>query len=351
MSRRRTTLKDVAEEVGVHTSTVSRALNPETRHFIRPEVAERIQAASERLNYRPNAAAYSLRTNKTRIIGVVIPDIANPVFPPIIRGIEDVLSERGYLAILVNSEPNNARHGAVLDALQSRGVDGLIMASLELGDSIIRGMIEDGLPAVTVNRRAEDADVPSVTNDEDQGIRLILEHLKGLGHSRVANVAGPQRISTGKARFEAFRRHARSMGFDTSEDLVVFAQSLNEAEGERCAAGLLDSLPRFTAIVASNDRLAVGAISLLRQRGIACPAEMSVTGFNDMPMVDRFEPPLTTVRVQQYEVGRLAASMLMKRLEGGELEPAEKHIVMPVELVVRASTAKPAIERRVARGR
>ncbi len=340
MARRRTTLKDVAEEVGVHTSTVSRALNPETRHFIRPEVAERILAVSERLNYRPNAAAYSLRTNKTRIIGVVIPDIANPVFPPIIRGIEDVLSERGYLAILVNSEPHNARHGAVLDALQSRGVDGLIMASLELGDSIIRGMIDDGLPAVTVNRRAEDADVPSVTNDEDQGMRLILEHLKALGHTRVANLAGPQSISTGKERFEAFRRHARAMGFDTSEDLVVFSQRLNEAEGERCAAELLDALSGFTAIVASNDRLAVGAISLLRRRGIACPAEMSVTGFNDMPMVDRFEPPLTTVRVQQYEVGRLAASMLMKRLDGGELEPSEEHIVVPVELVVRASTAR-----------
>lgn len=340
MSRRRTTLKDVADEVGVHTSTVSRALNPETRHFIRPEVAERILAVSERLSYRPNAAAYSLRTNKTRIVGVVIPDIANPVFPPIIRGIEDVLSQRGYMAILVNSEPHATRHGAVLDALQSRGVDGLIMASLERNDSIMRGLLADGVPAVTVNRRAEDADVPSVTNDEDEGLRLILEHLKGLGHTRVANVAGPQSISTGKARFEAFRRHARALGFDTSDDLVMFAASLNEAEGERCAQALLDTLPRFTAIVASNDRLAIGVISLLRRRGIVCPAEMSVTGFNDMPMVDRFEPPLTTVRVQQYEVGRLAASMLMKQLEGGRLEPAEKHVVMPVELVVRSSTAR-----------
>ena len=342
MVRRRTTLKDLAEEVGVHTSTVSRALNPETRHFIRPEVAERILAASERLSYRPNAAAYSLRTNKTRIIGVVIPDIANPVFPPIIRGIEDVLSERGYLAILVNSEPRNSRHSAVLDALQSRGVDGLIMASLERSDSIIRGLIDDGLPAVTVNRRAEDVDVPSVTNDEDQGMRLILEHLRGLGHTRVANVAGPQSISTGKERFEAFRVHARQLGFDTSDDLVVFAQGLNEEEGERCAAALLDTVARFTAIVASNDRLAVGAISLLRKRGLSCPSEMSVTGFNDMPMVDRFEPPLTTVRVQQYEVGRLAASMLMKRLDQGELADAEVHIVVPVELMVRGSTAKPA---------
>jgi LacI family transcriptional regulator len=340
MVRRRTTLKDVAEDVGVHVSTVSRALNPQTRHFIRPEVADRIIEASERLNYRPNAAAYSLRTKKTRIVGVVIPDITNPVFPPIIRGIEDVLSERGYLAILVNSEPASPSHADVIDALQSRGVDGLIMASLESNDRTLRELVASGLPVVTVNRRAVDDDIPSVTNDEEEGIRLILEHLRGLGHRRVVNIAGPQSISTGKARLDAFTRHGRALGFEVGRDLVFYASALNEAEGERCASLALEKASQFTAIVASNDRLAVGAISLLRQRGLACPGDISVTGFNDMPMVDRYEPPLTTIRVQQYEVGRLAAAMLLRRLEGAKVQPGEDHVVMPVELVVRASTAR-----------
>lgn len=339
MARRRTTLKDVAEDVGVHVSTVSRALNPDTRHFIRPEVAERILAASERLNYRQNAAAYSLRTNRTRIIGVVIPDIANPVFPPIIRGIEDVLSERGYMAILVNSEPRQARHGVAMAALQSRGVDGLVMASLERSDSILRGLVDEGLPVVTVNRRAEDIDVPSVTHDEDQGMRLVLEHLRGLGHSRVGHIAGPQTISTGKARLDAFKRHAAGLGFALSDELAIVADGLTEAEGERCAGLLLDRTVGMTALVTSNDLLAVGAISLMRRRGLGCPRDLSVTGFNDMPMVDRLEPPLTTVRVQQYELGRVAAGMLMRWLDGEEPGKAPQHVVMPVELVVRGSTA------------
>lgn len=340
MPRRRTTLRDVADAVGVHVSTVSRALNPQTRHFIRPEVAARILDASARLNYQPNAAAYSLRTNRTRIIGIVIPDIANPVFPPIIRGIEAVLSERGYMAILINSEPRSPRHGAIVSSLTARGVDGLIMASLERDDKTVMGLVEEGLAVVTVNRRVENVAVPSVTNDEEQGKRLILEHLYELGHRRVVNIAGPQNISTGKQRYDAFEAHRKALGFDTAPELVVFATALDEAEGERCAALALDTLGAFTALVASNDRLAVGALSLLRQRGIACPSAMSVTGFNDMPMVDRFEPALTTIRVKQQDVGRRAAELMLRRLEGGELTPEEAHVVMPVELIVRASTAR-----------
>lgn len=337
---RRTTLKDVAEAVGVHVSTVSRALNPATRHFIRPEVASRILAASTELNYRPNAAAYSLRTNRTHIVGVVIPDIANPVFPPIIRGIEDVLSERGFLAILVNTEAGSARHASAVGALHARGIDGLIVASLERNDTTVRALAEDGLPVVTVNRRSDDGVLASVTNDEDAGIRLILEHLRGLGHRRIVNIAGPQRISTGRDRLAAFERHRKALGFDTDPALVVVATALNEAEGERCTAHALDRLSGFTALVASNDRLATGALTELKRRGIVCPAQMSVTGFNDMPMVERLEPPLTTVRVQQYEVGRRAAEMLLGLVDG-KADGVVQHVVMPVELIVRASTAAP----------
>ncbi len=338
--RHRTTLKDVADEVGVHVSTVSRALNPATRHYIRPEVAERVLEASARLNYRPNAAAYSLRTNRTRIVGIVIPDIANPVFPPIIRGIEEVLSQQGYMSILVNSEARNAQHSSVISALAARGVDGLIVASLERNDKTLRSVIDEGLAVVTVNRRAEGTDIPSVTNDDDMGMRLILEHLRKLGHKRVINLAGPQNISTGKLRHDAFERHRKALGFDMGAGLVLFANALNETEGERCAAAAIDHCKGFTALVAANDLLAVGAIGLLRQRGISCPERISVTGFNDMPMVDRLEPPLTTVRVQQHEVGRRAARLLLRLLEGDVPPPLGSHIVMPVELVVRASTAK-----------
>lgn len=338
MARRRTTLRDVAAAVGVHVSTVSRALNPETRHFIRSEVVDRVLKVCRELDYRPNAAAYSLRTNRTRIIGVLIPDITNPVFPPIIRGIEDVLFSAGYMSILVNTDTRRALQDTLIGTLQDRGVDGLIVASLERDDTVVSGIVKDGLPLVTVNRRSDDPAVPSVTNDEDTGLRLILEHLREHGHRRIVNIAGPSRISTGKNRYDSFQRHRRSLGFDMADDLVLFADQLNESEGERLAADALDRIADFTAIVASNDRLAVGAIGTLRARGIDCPRTISVTGFNDMPMVDRLQPALTTVRVHQYEVGCRAAEMVLSRIQSRDQPAAAPHVVMPVELVVRAST-------------
>ena len=341
MSRKRPTLKDVADAVGVHTSTVSRALNPKTRHHITKEISDKILKASATLNYRQNAAAYTLRTNRTRIIGVIIPDITNPVFPPIIRGIEDVLANQGYMAIVVNTDGALPREASVIDMLCGRGVDGVIAASVERDDPALRRLGDDGIPVVTVNRRMDDPGIASIVNDEDQGIRSVLNHLVALGHRRIANIAGPQNLSTGKGRLDAFLRHRDDLGVPADERLIILADGFNEGEGERCAEALLASQADFTALVCSNDRLAIGAIAALRRHGHAVPADISVTGFNDMPMVDRLEPALTTVRVQQYAAGRMAAETLLARLEqkgGGE---TARHEVLPVELVVRASTARP----------
>ena len=342
MLRKRPTLKDVADAVGVHTSTVSRALNPKTRHYITPEVSEKILKASAALNYQQNTAAYTLRTRRTRIIGVIIPDITNPVFPPIIRGIEDVLAARGYMAILVNTDSTLPREASVIDMLCGRGVDGLIAASVERDDPALRRLAEEGIPVITVNRRMDDAGIASIVNDEDQGIRAVLDHLVALGHERIANIAGPQKLSTGKGRLDAFLCHRAALGLPADDGLIALADGFNEAEGERCTQALLARGARFTALVCSNDRLAVGAIGVLRRHGHAIPEGISVTGFNDMPMVDRLQPALTTVRVQQYAAGRIAAETLLARLEdGSDAVCAPGHEVLPVELIVRASTAPP----------
>lgn len=341
MPRKRPTLKDVADAVGVHTSTVSRALNPKTRHHIRREIADRILKASAALNYRQNAAAYTLRTNRTRIIGVIIPDIANPVFPPIIRGIEDALASHGYMAILVNTDGALPREASIIDMLCGRGVDGVIAASVERDDPALRQLADDGIPVVTVNRRMDDPAIASVVNDEDQGIRSVLDHLAALGHRRIANIAGPQKLSTGKGRLDAFLRHRDGLGLSADERLIVLADGFNESEGERCAKALLARQVPFTALVCSNDRLAIGAIAALRRHGHTIPADISVTGFNDMPMMDRLEPALTTIRVQQYTAGRIAAEALLRRLDQQEGDETVRHEVLPVELVVRGSTAPP----------
>ncbi len=336
--RKRVTLKDVAQAVGVHVSTVSRALDPKTRHLITSEVADEILKASERLDYRQNAAAYSLKTNRTRTIGVVLPDITNPIFPPIIRGVEDALAAHNYIAILANTDSNLSREEGITRTLRARGVDGLILASVEREDEAVTRLAQEGLAVVTVNRQVDDANVSSIAHDEDDGIRRVLAHLVALGHREIANIAGPQSLSTGEARYRAFERHRAGLGCGPDPGLVAFAEVFNEPEGERCAEALLDGGRPFTALVCSNDLLAVGATAALRRRGFACPEDVSITGYNDMPLVDRLYPPLTTIRIQQYRAGFEAAELLLELIQTQPDLRRPRHIVLPVELIVRGST-------------
>lgn len=337
--KRRATLKDVARAAGVHLSTVSRALNPRTEHLLTPAVVAEIRRISQRLDYRPNAAAHSLRTNRTRTIGIVVPDITNPVFPPIIRGIEDGLAKRGYLAILANTDGHIEREAEIADLLRGRGVDGLVLASVERQDSAVSRLSAEGMPIVTVNRRIDDPAVSSVVNDEDAGIFDVLSHLASLGHRSIANIAGPKTISTGVERYRAFERHRRALKLDPDPDLVVFADGFNEEEGFARTEELLRRTRKFSALVCANDRLAIGAIAALRRNGLDCPADISVTGYNDMPLVERLSPALTTVRIQQYEVGFEAAGILVDLIEAPPGQRLAKHIVRPISLIVRDSTS------------
>ncbi len=336
MAKKRVTLKEVAEAAGVHVSTVSRALDANTRHLINAKVVEKIVKISQDLDYRQNAAAYSLRTNRTRTIGVVIPDITNAIFPPIIRGIEDSLAAGGYLAIVGNTDGARERERNLLDTFVARGVDGFVVASVERVDDALDRLAADNIPVVTVNRRVDRDSVSSVIHDETEGVRRVLTHLVSLGHRKIAMIAGPQNSSTGAERFAAFKQFRRSMKLDTSDRLVAFAEGYNEAAGEQCVEELIAANADFTAIVCANDRLAVGAIEALSRRNLKCPEQISVTGYNDMPMMDRIHPPLTTVRIKQYNMGLEAGAMLQRLIEG-QTEP--EHTVLPVELMIRGSTA------------
>ena len=345
--KRRATLKDVARVAGVHLSTVSRALNPRTQHLLTRKVVEQIRMISRDLEYRPNAAAHSLRTNRTRTIGVVVPDITNPVFPPIIRGIEDALAKRGYVAILANTDGHIRHEAEIADLLRARGVDGLILASVEREDEAVSRLAAEGLPIVTVNRRVDDPAVSSVVNDENAGIRDVLRHLASLGHRAVANIAGPQALSTGVERYQAFETHRRALGLSSGAALVAFAAGFNEEEGFLRTEELLRSKAAgFTAIVCANDRLAIGALAALRQHGLDCPDNISVTGYNDMPLVDRLSPALTTVRIEQYEVGLDAADILVEMIGMEPDKRSPRHSVHPVKLIVRESTAPPPAVRK-----
>ncbi|MFB9983011.1 LacI family DNA-binding transcriptional regulator [Mesorhizobium newzealandense] len=336
-TKKRITLREVAEAVGVHVSTVSRALGPNTRHLINSDVVEQVIRASRQMDYRRHAAAYSLKTNRTKTVGVIVPDITNAIFPPMIRGIEDSLSTAGYLAIVGNTDGDNERERTLLDTLVGRGIDGLILASVERKDDVFDLAASESIPIVTVNRRPDRDSVHSIVHDESEGVRRALTHLVSLGHRRIAMIAGPQTLSTGAERYAAFVQSRSSLNLDSDESLVAFAQAYNESAGEHCVEELIAAGHTFTAILCANDRLAVGALAALSRRNLICPKDVSVTGYNDMPMVDRIDPPLTTIRIQQYRMGFEAGSMLQKLMNG---ESPAQVVVLPVELVIRSSTAR-----------
>ncbi|WP_299842585.1 LacI family DNA-binding transcriptional regulator [uncultured Paracoccus sp.] len=344
MVKKRVTLKDIAAEVGVHVSTVSRALDPALSDTLTPEVVTKIRDTADSLGYRPNRIAAGLRTNRTMTVGVMIPDITNVIFPPILRGIESVLEPLGYATIIVNTDSEAERENRLLNVLRDRGVDGIIHAAVLLSDPCITHAAEDGVPVVTLNRMVENSRIPYVINDEEAGVRGMLQHLIGLGHRRIAHLAGPQHLSTGQLRQAAFRKVAEELALDLDERLIVEASRFDEAEGRRAATDLLASGARFTAILCANDRLALGAIDGLAAQGLACPADVSVTGFNDMSFLELIRPRLTTVRIQQYDAGRTAADVLLKLIaaetgtETGAEAPLET--ILPVELVIRDSTAR-----------
>lgn len=335
----RVTLKDIARKSGVHVSTVSRALDPKSKTSLTNDVTTRVRKIAKELGYRPNKLAAGLRTNRSMSIGVMIPDITNSVFPPIVRGIEAVLEPLGYATIIVNTDNLPDRELRLTEVLREHGVDGIISVAALRNDPGLSDIVRQGTPVITLNRKLDRSPVPYVINEEPAGIRMIIQHLFDLGHRHIAHIAGPKELSTGRTRALAFVESCESLGLIDSSRTVELAKSYDEAEGERCAKKLMKETPSITAIVGANDRLAIGAYSGLEAIDLKVPFDVSVTGFNDMPMLDLVRPKLTTIRVLQYEAGRAGAEMLLKAIRGEAAGAIGT--VLPVELKVRDSTTAP----------
>ena len=339
MSPARITIKDVARRSGVHPSTVSRVLNPATRSMVSDALAARVLEIAAGLGYRRNPLASGLRTRRSFTVGVLIPDLSNPVFPPIVRGIERTLSANGFIAILADCANNEQTEQAIVENLQSRQIDGLILATAHRRDPVVEACVASGTPLVLVNRMLARTDVAAVVNDDELGIRLALEHLTGLGHRRIGYVGGPPSTSTGYDRHRAFLTVMRALGLELDTDLVLNARAFNEAAGQQAFFEILDSGTGPTAVVAANDLLALGGYDALAARGLSCPDDLSITGFNDMPFIDRCQPPLTTVHIPHDELGVQAALLLLERI-ADPATPARRLRLEPT-LTVRGSTRRP----------
>jgi LacI family transcriptional regulator len=330
-------LKDVAKAAGVHTATASRALNERTLSMVSPQTVIRVREAAEALGYRVNGMARGLKTRRSFTIGMVVPDITNPFFPPMVRGAEDGAAAAGYTLILANTdndEEKERRHQAVM---LERQVDGLLLASARRRDAVIEDLIASGVPFVLMNRTIDRGGVAAVIPDDHAGMALAVDHLYELGHRRMGHVAGPTATSSGARRAAGFDAAVRSLGLVPGPTIEVTSFTIEA--GRVAAEALLSSPARPTALIAANDLIALGIMDAAEGLGVSCPGELSLVGFNDMPFVDRLRPPLTTIRVDEYELGMRASRMLLALIE--DPQARLETIMLAPELVVRGSTSPP----------
>lgn len=337
----RVRIKDIAKELGLSSATVSRALNPETEHMIGKDQVKRVREFARKLGYIPNLAASALRTKKNHVIGVVIPDILNPVFPPMIKGIQSYLFRKGYVTIFVFSNNNQDEALEEVRRLSMRNVDGLIIASAFLEDRCVNEVLLQEIPLVLANRSIKDGHlVHQVLSDDQHGMELAIDHLQSLGHRHLVHFSGPNTILQGLKRRQAFEWLCQQKNMDF--DIVDYDQDDKHAfsieAGRVGANSYLDSGGKATGWIAGNDLMAIGAIKTCRERNIRIPDDISVCGFNDMPMSDMVNPSLTTISIPFEEIGEQAARMLIKEIN--DPWPSKQRLLMSPHLVVRESTAK-----------
>ena len=338
----RITLREVAEAAGVHMSTASRALNEDTRDVVNAETVARVLKAARKLGYKPNPLARGLRTNRTMTVGMIIPDIENPLFGPIIAGAESRLGSDGYSLLIADADLRDGSSvSRVIEALIERRTDGLIIATSARKDPTITDLAKRAIPAVLVNRTADSSPLPSIVGDDHAGIGLVVQHLVDMGHTRIGHVSGPHSMSTGHGRYQAFLSWTQSLGVKIDSSAIEEAEWYRVDAGLSSAEALLERRPDITAIVCANDLLAMGAYRAVRQRGLTVGADVAITGYNDIPLLDLLEPPLTSVRVPYRQMGSEAAALLISMLSNSSAADEPISMRLAPTLSVRGSSDRP----------
>jgi LacI family transcriptional regulator len=330
---------DVAQRAGVSTSTVSHVLNG-TR-FVSAELRARVQAAVEALDYQPNAAARSLSLKRSNAIGFIVADIRNPFFASVARGVEDVAQAHGYKLVLCNTGGDATRESVYLQALQTRQVDGALVASSGAADAYLARLIRAGLPVVLVDRDLPDvADAPAIVLDKTAAGYAAVRYLLSHGHRRIAMLTAERTLpgSPIAERTAGYRRALAEIGFGVDERLVVAAAATVDG-GRQAARAVLEVAPPPTAIFSDSSLMSIGVLESIAERGVRIPEDVEIVSADDLPhpWADAFDPRLSTVAQPTYELGCKAAEMLVNRLRSSSVPVA--HVVFEGAPLVRESLA------------
>ncbi len=328
-------IKDVASLAGVSISTVSRVLNNSCP--VSEDKRQRVLEAASRLGYVPNPAARSLLLHKTGVIGVVIPYASGEFFSEFLSGVDQTAADREYFLLISISRRNEADLLKAIRSLDKR-VDGLVVWAPEMGPTEIIDLISGSTPVLLVNGHENHVESDCVDFDNHGGMTKVVDYLLDLGHRDIAFIAGPPAAVDAKARLQAFRETLQKRSITHRSDLE-FSGRFTIEDGFQAAQRILEMERRPTAIVASNDQSAFGALRALREAGVEVPRDVSVTGFDDVPSASFFSPPLTTARVPVRRMGEVVINTLLDSLVDGRTSFERR--TLEVDLIVRKSAAPP----------
>jgi LacI family transcriptional regulator len=323
---------DVALKANVSIATVSRVVN-KSDHKVNPTTREKVLAAIQELDYRPNALAKGLLMKKTMTIGIIIPDISNPYYAEIVRGIQDTADRAGYAVLLHNTDGKQERIIRHIYLLREKSADGVIFCGGIINGYETLSILKELKEHVVVVGRHE-VDFPAVMVDNMGGATQAVQHLIDLGHRRIGCIGGPDGSTTAADRLTGYRNALAQNGMTLNEHLVKRG-TWNPESGYLLAKELLEGPERPTAIFSANDQMAFGVIKAGRELGLAVPRDLAVVGFDNVPPGSYFDPPLTTVEIPMYDIGTASMQMLIDLLSGGKFEKLK---LFNTKLLVRGST-------------
>ena len=326
-------IREVARKANVSTATVSRTINGSDK--VAPETAERVRLAIAALNYYPNTNARALGSGRSRLFGLIISDITNPFFPDLVKSFEDVAVMHGQDVIVANTGYNSERTELCVQRMLERKVDGVAIMTSEMDSHLIDRLNSRNIPIVFLDTGTVAKGVSNILVDYAMGIGAVVEHLSALGHERIAYISGPMVLASARIRRDAFLASSEKYGIQLQPHWIQEANHRPEG-GRQAMELLLKTKPYPTAVMASNDLTAIGAIGAIHQHGLRVPEDISVAGFDDIDLCSFLHPMLTTVRLSRQEIAERAFYALYREDPKEEQEGAEYRI--QPKLVIRDST-------------
>lgn len=328
------TIKDIAKEADVSITTVSRVLND--KPDVSLDTRRKIEQVIERLGYNPNTIARGLVTKRTYTIGLIIPDISNPFFPEVAHGIESKARELGYSVVFYNTDNDKKAEKQAIEVLKGKRVDGIILSLSLENNQELHKLAQEYFPVVELDRKVPDSSFPTVTIDNEEAAFEATEHLINLGHTRLAHITGDLGTQTGLDRLSGFKKALNKYGLKIEKEYITEGNYSREA-GYVGMKNLLKLRKVPTGVFAGNDLMAIGAYQAVFEKGLRIPEDISIIGVDDIEVASIVRPGLTTMRFPKHELGQKAAEILIREIEGQDMDK-QGDIILKTTLVLRGST-------------